>query len=151
MAQAEDQEKPFCNEGTAIYGGPTGCLQGAVGVINTEGSLELPFLRNMSYSFNVAEVENLFLDSAFLEILAKQILIDEANVELIKTDVINELDNLKEIQSSNYVSAKVNYYFTDSDVSKGNALNQLKSNYQEFIDKISIDDWYTCLLYTSPS
>lgn len=95
------------------------------------------------YSFQVAEVENLFLDAEFLKILAKQLLIDEANVELIKSDVIKELEKLKEIQATNYVSIKVNYYFTDSDVTKGNALAQLESNYQDFIDKISINDWYT--------
>ena len=95
------------------------------------------------YSFSVAEVENLFLDSDFMTILAKQILVDEANVGLIKTDVIKELDKLKEVQASNYVSTKVNYYFTDSDVSKGNALAQLESNYQSFLDNISINDWYT--------
>jgi len=95
------------------------------------------------YSFKVAEVENLFLDSEFLKILAKQILTDEENIELIKSDVIKEMDKLKEIQTSNYVSTKVNYYFTDSDVSKGNALNQLEENYQDFLNKISINDWYT--------
>ncbi len=94
------------------------------------------------FSFKVAEVENLLLDTEFLKILAKQILIDEVNVELIKTDVIKELDKLKEIQVSNYVSTKINYYFTDSDVSKGNDLAQLESNYQQFLDKISINDWY---------
>lgn len=95
------------------------------------------------YSFKVAEVENLFLDPSFLKILAKQFLIDEENIELIKSDVIKELDKLKEIQASNYVSTKVNYYFSDSDVSKGNALAQLEGNYQDFLDKISINDWYT--------
>lgn len=94
------------------------------------------------YSFKVAEVENLFLDFGFLKILAKQILVDEANIELIQTDVIKELDKLKEVQASNYVSTKVNYYFTDSDVSKGNALAQLEGNYQDFLKKISINDWY---------
>ena len=94
------------------------------------------------FSFKVAEVENLFLDSDFLKILAQQILIDEENVKLIETDIISELDKLKEIQASNYVSTKVNYYFTDSDVSKGNALAQLETNYQNFLDKISINDWY---------
>lgn len=94
------------------------------------------------YHFKVAEVENLFLDSDFLKILAKQILIDESNVELIKIDVIKELNKLKEIQASNYVSAKVNYYFTDSDVSKGNQLAQLQSNYQDFLDKVNVSEWY---------
>lgn len=95
------------------------------------------------YSFKVAEVENLFLDAEFLKLLAKQLLADEANIELIKSDVIKELDKLKEIQATNYVSIKVNYYFTDSDVTKGNALAQLESNYQDFLDKVSINDWYT--------
>jgi ABC-type cobalamin/Fe3+-siderophores transport system ATPase subunit len=94
------------------------------------------------YYFKVAEVENLFLDSEFLKILANQILAEESNIELIKTDVIEELVKLKEIQASNYVSAKVNYYFTDSDVSKGNQLVQLESNYQEFLNKVSINEWY---------
>lgn len=97
---------------------------------------------NDVYFFNVAEVENLFLDLDFLKILAKQILIEESKIELIKIDVIKELDKLKEIQASNYVSTKVNYYFTDSDVSKGNQLKQLESNYQEFLDKVSINEWY---------
>ncbi|EPL7677014.1 ABC transporter ATP-binding protein [Elizabethkingia anophelis] len=97
---------------------------------------------NNVFSFNVAEVENLFLDEEFLKILAKQILADEANIELIKSDVIKELDKLKELQASNYVSTKINYYFTDSDVSKGNDLAKLSSNYQDFIDKIKISDWH---------
>ena len=95
------------------------------------------------YSFKVAEVENLFLDTKFLKILAKQLLVDEANVEIIKTDVIKELEKLKEIQASNYVSSKVNYYFTDSDLTKGNDLAQLESNYQAFLGKVTINDWYT--------
>jgi|GEM_PF-152115 len=95
------------------------------------------------YSFKVAEVENLFLDAELLKLLAKQLLVDEANVELIKADVIKELDKLKEIQATNYVSIKVNYYFTDSDVTRGNALAQLESNYQDFLGKVSINDWYT--------
>lgn len=97
---------------------------------------------NNVFSFNVAEVENLFLDEEFLKILAKQILADEANIELIKSDVIKELDKLKELQASNYVSTKINYYFTDSDVSKGNDLAKLSSNYKDFIDAIKINDWY---------
>lgn len=95
------------------------------------------------YSFKVAEVENLFLDEEFLKLLATQFLVDEAKVELIKSDVIKELDKLKELQTTHYVSTKVNYYFTDSDVTKGNVLTELESNYQDFLDKVSINEWYT--------
>ncbi len=46
------------------------------------------------------------------------------------------------MQVTNYVSIKVNYYFSDSDVTKGNTLAELQSNYDDFLGKISIDDWY---------
>ncbi len=94
------------------------------------------------YSFDVAEVENLFLDGDFLNLLAEQFLVDKEKIEIIKKEVIQELDKLKYIQASNYVSTKVNYYFTDSDVSKGNELIELQRNYQEFLDKVSIPDWH---------
>lgn len=97
---------------------------------------------NKIFSFNVAEVENLFLDSDFLAILARQILKNDTDVESIKSEVIKEMEKQKEIQASNYVSTKINYYFANSDVSKGNDLDQLNHNYEEFINKISIVDWY---------
>jgi ABC-type cobalamin/Fe3+-siderophores transport system ATPase subunit len=117
----------------------------AFGLIDSDhhDSVRLEKLKESDiYYFKVAEVENLFLDSEFLKVLANQILVEESNIELIKTEVIEELDKLKEIQASNYVSTKVNYYFTDSDVSKGNQLVQLESNYQEFLNKVSISEWY---------
>ncbi|MBL7705312.1 MAG: ATP-binding protein [Taibaiella sp.] len=97
---------------------------------------------NNIFSFNVAEVENLFLDTDFFEMLANSSLSPDLNIELLKSDVINELDKQKEVQAANYVSAKINYYFNDSNFSKGNTLTELENNYQEFLKKISIDDWY---------
>lgn len=117
----------------------------AFGLIDSDhhDSIRLEKLKDSDiYYFKVAEVENLLLDLEFLKILANQILVEESNVELIKIDVIQEFDKLKEIQASNYVSTKVNYYFTDSDVSKGNQFNQLESNYQEFLNKVHINEWY---------
>ena len=117
----------------------------AFGLIDSDhhGNTRLEKLKEKNiYYFEVAEVENLFLDSDFLKILAKQFFVEESNIEHIKTDVIKKLDKSKETQSSNYVSTKVNYYFTDSDVSKGNQLDKLKSNYQEFLDKVFIEEWY---------
>lgn len=117
----------------------------AFGLIDADHHSEerLNKLREYSiYSFQVAEVENLFLDVDFLKILMKQLLVNETEVEQIKKDVIEELDKHKELQASNYVSAKVNYYFTDSDVSKGNNISQLENNYNDFIANISINGWY---------
>lgn len=94
------------------------------------------------YSFGVAEVENLFLDENFLKSLANQFLANESVVYDIKTDVIKALSDMKELQASNYVSAKVNYYFKDSDVSKGNTFVDIESNYNKFIQEIDMQNWY---------
>ena len=94
------------------------------------------------FSFNVAEVENLFLDEDFLKLLGTQLLVDLSCIEKIKLEVINEFATMKVIQTANFVSAKINYYFTDSDVSKGNRLEDVEANYQVFLNNISIPDWY---------
>ena len=117
----------------------------AFGLIDSDhhDSSRLEVLKEKAiYNFNVAEVENLFLDLDFLRILANQILVEESKIDLIKIDIIKELDKLKEVQASNYVSTKVNYYFSDSDVSKGNQISKLESNYKKFLDKVSIIEWY---------
>lgn len=94
------------------------------------------------YNFSISEVENLFLDEQFLQKMATQLLVDTNEVNKIKTDVISELEKLKVIQTSNYVSTKINYYFKDSHVSKGNSLEQVETNFQTFSDKIEVIDWY---------
>lgn len=94
------------------------------------------------YNFSISEVENLFLDEKFLKKMASQLLVDIAEIEKVKNDVIEELDKLKVIQTSNYVSTKINYYFKDSHVSKGNSLDQVETNFQTFSDKIEITEWH---------
>lgn len=94
------------------------------------------------YSFNVSEVENLLLDESFLKILAKQLLVDKNSTEKSKSDTISELANSKDLQASNYVSAKINYYFKDSHVSKGNNYKQVEDNYKKFEKRIEIKKWY---------
>lgn len=94
------------------------------------------------YSCSMTEPENLFLDEDFLKLLAKQLLIDEEKVNAIKTDVIAQLEKELALQVSNYVSAKINYYFKDSHVSKGNDLATVTTNYTRFTKEIKIQDWY---------
>src|SRR5690554_2562752 len=50
------------------------------------------------YNFSISEVENLFLDEKFLKKMASQLLVDIAEIEKVKNDVIEELDKLKVIQ-----------------------------------------------------
>ena len=74
------------------------------------------------FSLNVSEVENLLFDEGFLKDFSKQMMCDEYVVTNIKSEVIAKLFNTKELQVANYISAKINYYFKSSHVSKGNTL-----------------------------
>lgn len=94
------------------------------------------------YSFSMAEPENLFLDEDFLKAMAVQLLQDETIVQKIKDDIILQLNKEIELQASNYVSAKINYYFKDSHVSKGNSLAEINFNYSKFATEIKIQEWY---------
>jgi energy-coupling factor transporter ATP-binding protein EcfA2 len=94
------------------------------------------------YSFSMTEPENLFLDETFLKKMAKQLLHNESIVDSIKTDIVRLLEAEIELQVSNYVSTKINYYFKDSHVSKGNTLTNVNENYSKFTSEIKIDEWY---------
>jgi ABC-type cobalamin/Fe3+-siderophores transport system ATPase subunit len=117
----------------------------AFGIIDSDhhGSDRLKELeRENIFSITLAEPENLFLDEAFLKILAKQILNDESTVEEIKKDVLNKFQSEIELQTSNYVTAKINYHFKESHVSKGNDLTTVTNNYKKFSGEIKIQDWF---------
>lgn len=94
------------------------------------------------FNFSVSEVENLFLDEHFLELFANAVYSDVSKINKIKEDVIAELMKGKELQISNYVSAKINNIFTDTDLSKGNSLDKIKTNYDSFLSLINIDEFY---------
>ncbi len=95
------------------------------------------------FSFSMTEPENLFFDEDFLKIMAEQLLHDKSIVEAIKSDVIKLLENEIELQVSNFVSTKINYYFKDSHVSKGNTLTSVNANFTKFTNDIKIDEWYS--------
>lgn len=94
------------------------------------------------FSFSVSEVENLFLDEEFLTNLSTHLMSDPEKINLIKIDVIKELEKEKDLQISNYISTKINNIFTDSDLAKGNTIERVKENYQTFLDAINIDNFY---------
>ena len=94
------------------------------------------------YSFSMTEPENLFLDEEFLLLLAKQLLIDEQIIKKIKAEVFVQFEKEIELQISNYVSAKINYYFNSSHVSKGNTLLLVNENYSKFTSEVKIAEWY---------
>lgn len=118
----------------------------AFGIIDSDhhGNTRLESLiKDNVFSFDVTEPENLFLDENFLLKLGEKLMSDKVVINSIKADIIGEFDKFKELQASNYVSTKINYYFKDSDVSKGNILTDVKDNYKSFTEEIKIDEWYT--------
>ena len=94
------------------------------------------------FSISVSEIENLFFEEEFLKFLANQILKNEADVKKIQQDVIALFEKDLELQISNYLSTKINYYYKDSDMSKGNTLVDVKENYDKFSREIKIPEWY---------
>lgn len=117
----------------------------AFGIIDSDhhGNDRLQALEQENiFSLSLTEPENLFLDEDFLKVLSKQLLLDESIVDEIKIEVLAQLQNEIELQSSNYVSAKINYYFKDSHVSKGNSLVTVTDNYDKFSKEIKIQEWY---------
>jgi ABC-type lipoprotein export system ATPase subunit len=96
------------------------------------------------FSLSVAEVENLLLDEEFLKLLAEQILVSNKAkaVEQVKQCIIEKFEKDVELQVSNYLSAKIDYYFKDSNMQKGNTQKDIKDNYTKFVDTIQIPDWY---------
>lgn len=122
-----------------------GTTVNAVGLIDSDhhdnNRLEAIKSENI-FSFSMTEIENLFLDESYLKLLVAQLLKDENTITLIKDEVINLLEKEKELQISNYVSAKINYYFKDSHVSKGNSLEDVKKHYMLFSDEVKIQEWY---------
>jgi ABC-type cobalamin/Fe3+-siderophores transport system ATPase subunit len=94
------------------------------------------------FSFSMTEPENLFFDEDFLKLMSNQLLQDISVIGAIKSDVIKLLEKEIELQVSNYVSTKINYYFKDSHVSKGNTLTNIKENYSKFTNEIKIQEWY---------
>ena len=94
------------------------------------------------FSLNVSEVENLLFDEGFLRDFSRQMMCNGDVVSTIKRAVIEKLSNTKELQVANYISAKINYYFKSSHVSKGNTRDEVKNHYSHFTDNINIDKWH---------
>jgi ABC-type dipeptide/oligopeptide/nickel transport system ATPase component len=117
----------------------------AIGIIDSDhhGIDRLEALKpDNIFSFSMTEPENLFLDEDFLKILAKRLMLEEDIVENIKADIIKQLEREKELQVSNYVSAKINYYFKDSHVSRGNDEESVERNYNLFTQKVDVTNWF---------
>ncbi|WP_213313981.1 DUF4435 domain-containing protein [Acinetobacter baumannii] len=96
------------------------------------------------YSLQVAEVENLLLDEDLLKLIINQLKLDneEEIINKIKNSVISSLERNLEIQTANYISSQIDFYFEDANLNKGNKKDEVKDNFSTFISKINIDEMY---------
>lgn len=96
------------------------------------------------FSYNVAEIENLFLCSQFLE---KYLEYHHENnvaqtISAIKSKVLNLLHRDIDQQASMYVSARIDYYFKTSNISQGKTLEEVTKYYETYENNINIKEWY---------
>ncbi|MFX5295218.1 DUF4435 domain-containing protein [Acinetobacter baumannii] len=96
------------------------------------------------YSLEVAEVENLLLEEDLLSMIVEQLQLGEKNeiIQKIKDVIISSLQRNIEIQTANYISSQINFYFEDANLDKGNKKDEVKNNFSDFISKIKIDEIY---------
>ncbi len=90
----------------------------------------------------VPEIESLLYGEQFLDFYGKRVLATESNIAKFKSKTIELLKKEKILQASNYVSAKIDFFLKDSNVPKGNNLQEVEDNFTTFSKKINIKEWY---------
>lgn len=116
----------------------------ALGLVDSDfrSTQEIKDLKaNNVYSYRVAEIENLFLVESFL-IAFQQYHHLNGNVEEIKEGIISMMEREKESQCSNYVSARIDYYYRMNHLAKGNTKAEVEKKVREFNADIKIEEWY---------
>lgn len=90
------------------------------------------------FSYDVAEVENLFLLPDVIIGFAKY-KNEECDIDEIKTSILNKFEQDKQSQISQYVSSAINAYFKSSHISVGNKKEEVEQNFQKFISEVDIN------------
>lgn len=90
------------------------------------------------FSYDVAEVENLFLLPDIIIGFAKY-KNEECDIDEIKTRILNQFEKEKQAQVSQFVSSAINAYFKLSHISVGNKKEEVEQNFQKFISEVDIN------------
>ncbi|NOS94347.1 MAG: AAA family ATPase [Cyclobacteriaceae bacterium] len=116
----------------------------AIGIIDGDyiSKNRLDKLQSQSiFPLNVPDIENFLLDEVILQKLDLEIGHTENRVDKTKKDILKLLKREREKEISKYVSAKVDHYFKDTNVSSGKSIIGIKANYHSFIKEIDIESW----------
>lgn len=117
----------------------------AIGIIDRDFRTkeEIQALKNNKvFTYDVAEVENIFLNEKFLQGFATYKHEKSIDINKIKEDIIHELDERKEEQASKYVAAYINYVLSITSITSANNKEKLENEFQNFINKIDIKQIY---------
>lgn len=93
------------------------------------------------YTYNVAEIENLFLVEDFLKAFREHHRL-KGNIDKLKEDIVAQFEKDKESQCAYYVSASIDYYYRVHHLAKGNTKAEVEKKVKEFNDAIKIEDCY---------
>lgn len=95
------------------------------------------------YSYDVSEIENLFLVEKFVEGFSKQIKSEDYLKETdFKELVRQEFKDQIERQALNYVTAKINYYYDENKFHEQTTIEKMKTEYDNFCSSINIENEY---------
>lgn len=92
-------------------------------------------------SYNVAEIENLFLVENFIKGFADYKK-ESCEISKIKDTIMEIFKRDIQQQASFYVSQKINYYFKEYQVKNGKTIDEVKNAFTVFISEIQIKEWF---------
>jgi hypothetical protein len=117
----------------------------AYGIIDrdfrSEDQLEKLQQQNV-FSYDVAEIENLFLLPDIIIGFANYKK-EQCNIKEIEKRILIKFQQDKQAQISQYVSSAINAYFKSSHLSTGNKKEEVVENFHKFISKIDIDKLFS--------
>lgn len=90
------------------------------------------------FSYDVAEIENLFLLPDIIIGFANYKK-EQCDIEEIKKRILIKFEQDKQAQISQYVSSAINAYFKSSHISVGNKKEEVEQNFQKFISEVDIN------------
>ena len=93
------------------------------------------------YSYDVAEIENLFLVEDFIKGFAEY-KHEICDIDSIKTQIFTSFARDKEQQISSYLIYRINYNFNESHVRNGKDKTEVEANFGKFVKQIKIEEWY---------
>lgn len=94
------------------------------------------------FTYNVAEIENLFLNEEFIKGFAEYKK-ETCDIDKIKNSILQLFSSKIQQQASSYITSRINYVFNESHLKNGNSKDDVRTAYSDFLSQIQIDSWFT--------